>query len=851
MAEDKPTGPEKPQAIKRHDRHDKPDTPDMPDRQGKPTVVHDDEPEILVPAQMGEQRISVPGHVRIPQVAAVLIVRNMVLFPGTIVPIALGREKSKKLLEKVLPEPKVIVIVCQKDASVADPGISDIHTVGTAAVVLKLLRMEEGSQSAIVSGIKRVKIDRWVQTEPFFMAEVHELSDVLTHTTETDALVMNARNAAMRIVQLSPNIPDEAAVVLNNIESPGSLADFLASNVQMELDHKQQFLEDLDINSRLRRIGVELQRQLEVLELSNKIQDQVKSNIDKTQREYFLQEQLKAIQKELGQTDERDEEMQELGAKIKAAGMAPPVAAEAQRQLERLAKIPVASPEYHVLRTYLDWMVELPWSKATQDRMDVNIAREVLDEDHYDLDKVKQRILEYLAVRKLAPDTRGPILCFVGPPGVGKTSLGQSIARATGRNFIRMSLGGMHDEAELRGHRRTYIGAMPGRIVQEIRKAGTNNPVFMLDELDKVGSDFRGDPTSALLEVLDPAQNFSFQDHYLNVPFDLSRVMFIATANYMGTVPPALRDRMEVIELPGYTRLEKLRIAMKYLVPRQRKENGLKDFQAVWPNGAVERIIDDHTREAGVRELERQIGTVCRRVAAMIAAGKARSRKINSHFIVEALGPAKYESELALRTSVPGVVTGLAYTPNGGEIIFIEAAAYPGKGQLTLTGQIGDVMRESAVAAMSYVKSIAGKLKIDLEELAKQDIHVHVPAGGVPKDGPSAGVAMVTALASLLTHKPVRHDVAMTGEITLRGLVLPIGGVKEKVLAARRAGIRMVILPARNRKDLVDIPDEIRKELKFRFARTIGDVLSAAMDGEAARHSGKAGGARKKAKAGS
>jgi len=851
MAEDKPTGPEKPQAIKRHDRHDKPDTPDMPDRQGKPTVVHDDEPEILVPAQMGEQRISVPGHVRIPQVAAVLIVRNMVLFPGTIVPIALGREKSKKLLEKVLPEQKVIVIVCQKDASVDDPGISDIHTVGTAAVVLKLLRMEEGSQSAIVSGIKRVKIDRWVQTEPFFMAEVHELSDVLTHTTETDALVMNARNAAMRIVQLSPNIPDEAAVVLNNIESPGSLADFLASNVQMELDHKQQFLEDLDINSRLRRIGVELQRQLEVLELSNKIQDQVKSNIDKTQREYFLQEQLKAIQKELGQTDERDEEMQELGAKIKAAGMAPPVAAEAQRQLERLAKIPVASPEYHVLRTYLDWMVELPWSKATQDRMDVNIAREVLDEDHYDLDKVKQRILEYLAVRKLAPDTRGPILCFVGPPGVGKTSLGQSIARATGRNFIRMSLGGMHDEAELRGHRRTYIGAMPGRIVQEIRKAGTNNPVFMLDELDKVGSDFRGDPTSALLEVLDPAQNFSFQDHYLNVPFDLSRVMFIATANYMGTVPPALRDRMEVIELPGYTRLEKLRIAMKYLVPRQRKENGLKDFQAVWPNGAVERIIDDHTREAGVRELERQIGTVCRRVAAMIAAGKARSRKINSHFIVEALGPAKYESELALRTSVPGVVTGLAYTPNGGEIIFIEAAAYPGKGQLTLTGQIGDVMRESAVAAMSYVKSIAGKLKIDLEELAKQDIHVHVPAGGVPKDGPSAGVAMVTALASLLTHKPVRHDVAMTGEITLRGLVLPIGGVKEKVLAARRAGIRMVILPARNRKDLVDIPDEIRKELKFRFARTIGDVLSAAMDGEAARHSGKAGGARKKAKAGS
>jgi ATP-dependent Lon protease len=854
MAEDKPTRPGKPHDSKERDVPEKPEAPDKP---GRPTVVHDDEPEILVPAQLGEQRIALPGHVRIPRLAAVLIVRNMVLFPGTIVPIALGREKSKKLLETVLPEQKVIVIVCQKDASVDDPGVNDIYGVGTAAVVLKLLRMEEGNQSAIVSGIKRVKIDRWTQTEPFFMAEVHELSDVLTHTTETDALVMNARNAAIRIVQLSPNIPDEAAVVLNNIDSPGPLADFLASNVQMDLDHKQQFLEELDINNRLRRIGIELQRQLEVLELSNKIQDQVKSNIDKTQREYFLQEQLKAIQKELGQADERGEEFEDLRAKVKAAGMAPPVRAEAERQFDRLAKIPVASPEYHVLRTYLDWMVELPWSKSTEDRLDVNIAREVLDADHHDLEKVKQRILEYLAVRKLAPDTRGPILCFVGPPGVGKTSLGQSIARATGRNFIRMSLGGMHDEAELRGHRRTYIGAMPGRIIQEIRKAGTNNPVFMLDELDKVGGDFRGDPTSALLEVLDPAQNFSFQDHYLNVPFDLSHVMFIGTANYMGTVPPALRDRMEVIELPGYTRLEKLRIAMKYLVPRQRKENGLKDLQAVWPEEAVERIIDDYTREAGVRELERQIGTVCRRVAAMIAAGKARSRKINSHFVADVLGPAKYESELALRTSMPGVVTGLAYTPNGGEIIFIEAAAYPGKGQLTLTGQIGEVMRESAMAAMSYVKSIAGKLKIDLDGLAKQDIHVHVPAGGVPKDGPSAGVAMVTALASLLTHKPVRHDVAMTGEITLRGLVLPIGGVKEKVLAARRAGISTVILPARNRKDLVDIPEEIRKELKFRFARNVADVLGMAMDGEAGKQTGKAGKGRggraagKKAKASS
>ena len=838
MAEDKPTKPGRPRQAKRSGR---------PERQagsGKPTIVEQDDLEVLVPAQTGEQRVTMPEQVPIPKVAAVLVVRNMVLFPGTIVPIALGRDKSKRLLETVLPDQKVIVIVCQKDPAVDEPGVKDLYEVGTAAVVLKLLRMEEGNQSAIVSGVRRVKINRWVKTEPFFTAEVQELSDSLTHTTETDALVMNARNAAMRIVQLSPNVPDEAAVVLNNIEQPGSLADFLASNIQMEQAQKQQFLEELDINDRLRRIGVELQRQLEVLELSNKIQDQVRSNIDKTQREYFLQEQLKAIQKELGQADERAEEIEDLRGKIAAAAMTEPVAAEAERQLDRLGKLPVASPEYHVIRTYLDWMVELPWSKSTEDRLDVDKARKVLDTDHYDLDKVKQRILEYLAVRKLAPDSRGPILCFVGPPGVGKTSLGQSIARATGRKFIRMSLGGMRDEAELRGHRRTYIGAMPGRIVQEIRKAGTNNPVFMLDELDKVGSDFRGDPTSALLEVLDPAQNFSFQDHYLNVPFDLSRVMFIATANYMGTVPPALRDRMEVIELPGYTRREKLRIAIKYLVPRQRTENGLTDTQAVWAEDAISRVIDDHTREAGVRELERQIGTVCRRVAAMIVGGKARSRKISTRFITEVLGPARYESELALRTSVPGVVTGLAYTPSGGEIIFIEAAAYPGKGQLTLTGQIGDVMRESAMAAMSYVKSIAGKLRIDPEDLAKQDIHVHVPAGGVPKDGPSAGVAMVTALTSLLTHQPVRHDVAMTGEITLRGLVLPIGGVKEKVLAARRAGIGTVILPARNRKDLVDIPEEIRKELEFKFARTVRDVLDLAIDGQDDKPAGKA---RKKA----
>ena len=799
----------------------------------KTKVVDEEEAEFVVRPGSGEDRQQPPREVKIPTEAAVLCVRNMVLFPGTIVPIAIGREKSKRLLEDVLPEQKVIAVVCQKQPDVDDPAPSDLYEIGTAAVVLKLLRMEQGGQSVIVSGIKRIGVRRWLQSAPYHKAEISELPDVITHDTETEALMINARNAAIRIIQLSPNVPEEAAVVVNNIDHPGGLADFLASNVQMDLATKQQFLAELDVNERLRRVGVELQRQLEVLELSNKIQSQVKANIDKSQREYFLQEQLKAIQKELGQTDEKTVEIEEIGQKLKAAGMPETVAPEAFRQLDRLAKLPVVSPEYNVIRTYLDWMTELPWSKTTQDRLDVNVAAEVLDEDHYDLQKVKQRILEYLAVRKLAPDARGPILCFVGPPGVGKTSLGQSIARALGRKFIRMSLGGMRDEAEIRGHRRTYVGALPGRIIQEVRKAGTRNPVFMLDEVDKVGSDFRGDPTSALLEVLDPAQNGTFQDHYLNVPFDLSAVMFIATANYMGTVPSPLRDRMEVIELPGYTQQEKLHIAEKYLIRRQLRENGLTDSQARWTEPALLRIIDQHTREAGVRELERQIGTVCRRVAALVAAGKARTRKITPRLVTTMLGPPKYQSEVALRTSMPGVATGLAYTPSGGEIIFIEAAAYPGKGSLTLTGQIGDVMRESALAALSFVKSSAAALDIDIDELGKKDIHVHVPAGAVPKDGPSAGVAMIAALTSLLTDRPVRRDVAMTGEITLRGLVLPIGGVKEKILAAKRAGIRTVILPDRNRKDLLDVPPEAKSDMAFEFVKTIRDVLKVALDGAA------------------
>jgi ATP-dependent Lon protease len=791
--------------------------------------VLEDAPEISV--RPGEELMEESNRPAVvPTEVAILPVRNMVIFPGTVIPLGIGREKSRRLLNAVLPDQKVIVTVCQRSPDVEDPRPDDLYDIGTAALVLKLLKVEEGSQSIIVHGRARVRIEQFLATEPYMRARIRVLNDSVRRSTETEALVVNARGTARQIIQLSPNIPDEAAVVLNNIDEPGVLADFLASNMQLDIPVKQSLLEQLDVGERLRRVGVELQHQLEVLELSNKIQTQVKANIDKTQREYFLQEQLKAIQKELGQVDDKAAEIEEVRKAIEEAHMPEPVKVEAMRELARMERMPLAAPEYSVIRTYLDVMSELPWEKSTQDKLDVNLAERILNEDHYDLEKVKRRILEYLAVRKLAPHSRGPILCFVGPPGVGKTSLGQSIARALGRKFIRMSLGGMRDEAELRGHRRTYIGAMPGRLMQEIRKAGTRNPVFMLDELDKVGTDFRGDPTSALLEILDPAQNSTFQDHYLNVPFDLSNVMFIGTANYMAPVPPALRDRMEVIELPGYTRREKLQIAERYLVPRQLKENGLRPNQARWSDKALGIVIDSYTREAGVRELERQIGTVCRGVAALVAAGKAKARAITPAVIAAMLGPRKYESEMALRTSTPGVATGLAYTPTGGELIFVEATSYPGKGNLLLTGQIGDVMKESAQAALSLIKSRLKRIGIDQQLLATIDIHVHVPAGAVPKDGPSAGVAMATALASLLTRRSVRSDVAMTGEITLRGLVLPIGGVKEKVLAAKAAGVKEIILPLRNQKDLPDVPADAREGLRFHFVKDLDAVLKTALE---------------------
>jgi len=800
------------------------------ERSDNPPIVSDDEPEIVVvdpggaaPADGDDDR-----RPSIPTDAAVLPVRNMVIFPGTVVPLTIGRPKSRTLVNDVLPNQKIIVAVCQKRAEVDEPGPSDLYTWGTAIVVLKLLRLEDGNQSIIAHGLARVRIERWLAHEPYLRAQVRVVEDVVPRSKVTEALVVNARTTASKIIKLSPEIPDEASVVLNNLDSPSALADFLASNLRIETSVKQDLLAETNVAKRLRRINVALEQQYDVLELSEKLQTQVRENIDKSQRQYFLNEQLKAIREELGQIDDRTMEIKAIRESIDAAGMSEAALREANRELDRIERMPTASPEYHMVRTYLDWMCEVPWSASTTDRMDIEHAGRILNRDHYGLDKVKRRILEYLAVRKLAPATHGPILCFVGPPGVGKTSLGQSIARALGRKFIRMSLGGLRDEAELRGHRRTYIGSMPGRIVQELRKAGTNNPVFMLDELDKVGADFRGDPTSALLEILDPAQNFSFQDHYLNVPFDLSKVMFIATANYMTPVPPALRDRMETLVLSGYTHGEKLKIATRYLVPRQLAENGLTEKQLCWREQSIARIIDSYTSEAGVRGLERQIGSVCRSVAALVAAGKARKRTVTPKLVTEALGPRRYESEVALRTATPGVATGLAYTPAGGVIIFIEAARFPGRGNMTLTGQLGDVMRESAQAAMSLLKSrLNGKSASD--DLAKTDFHIHLPAGATPKDGPSAGVALFAALTSLVINRPIRPDVAMTGEITLRGLVLPVGGIKEKILAARRAGIKTVILPYRNRRDLDELPPEIRKSLKFELARTVDDVLNIAL----------------------
>lgn len=767
---------------------------------------------------------------QLPEEIGILPIRSAVAYPGTVMPLAIGRQRSKRLISDITPQETFFGLVAQKNPEVDDPGANDLYTVGTVASVLKVIKMPQGSVNVIVHGIARFRIKKITAVEPYLKARVELLHTTARLTKKLKALVMNVRNTANRVVALSPNVPEEASMLLENIQDPSALADFLAATLNIPVDEKQMLLEETNAHKRLEQISVALANQLEVLELSHKIQGQVRDSIDKSQREYFLQEELKAIQAELGQDDRRTEEIKELHAKIKAAKMPKPVEVEALRELDRLAKIPPVSPDYSVIRTYLDWVCELPWAKRTGDMLEIARARRILNRDHYGLDKIKRRILELLAVRKLNPHGKSPILCFVGPPGVGKTSLGRSIARAMGRKFVRISLGGIRDEADIRGHRRTYIGALPGRIIQELRKCGSNNPVFMLDELDKIGQDFRGDPASALLEVLDAEQNNSFTDHYLDQPFDLSNVLFIGTANYTEPIPPALMDRMETLNLPGYTQKEKLKIAKKYLVGRQLIENGLKKTQLIINDDALIEMITGYTSEAGVRNLERTIGAVCRQVATQIAERKRRKAVITAAELPDILGPRKYESELALRTSTPGVVTGLAFTPVGGEILFVESAMMPGKGQLVLTGQIGDVMKESAQAAFSIVKADAKKLDIKPEIFAKHDFHVHVPAGAVPKDGPSAGVTMFTSLVSLLTGRSARPDVAMTGEITLKGLVLPVGGLKEKILAAKQAGIKRVILPKRNEKDMVDIPREAKTGITFIFASKAEDVLKTTLE---------------------
>ena len=765
----------------------------------------------------------------VPDELPILPLRGTVLYPDLILPIMVGRKKSVKLIDDAMDSDRIIGVITQKRSEIEDPKETDLYSVGVAALILRMIRELDGSQRVIVQGVSRIKVKEYIQREPYFKARSEVLDEGLVQGVEIEALMMNLKNLFQRAVELAPYLTSELGTMVSNIKSPSILADLIASNLNISTAEKQGILETFDIRERLTKVHLFLNKEVQVLELGNKIQSQVKEDMDRTQREYYLREQLKAIKKELGELDEHSTEIKELKEKIKKAKMPPEALAAAEKELDRLAKIPPASAEYTVARTYLDWLAELPWSETTEDNLDIDNAQKILDEDHYDLEKVKKRILEYLAVRKLKADMKGPILCFVGPPGVGKTSLGKSIARTMGRKFIRISLGGVRDEAEIRGHRRTYVGALPGRIIQGIKKAGSNNPIFMLDEVDKIGMDFRGDPSSALLEVLDPEQNFSFSDHYIDVHFDLSKVMFITTANVLDTIPPALRDRMETLELPGYSEDQKMMIAKEFLIPKQINEHGLSSEFIEFQDAAIQTIISSYTREAGVRNLEREIATICRGVAKDVARGMKEKVVIVPENLHKYLGPVKFFLEVAERTSNPGVATGLAWTPTGGDIIFVEATKMRGEKGLTLTGQLGDVMKESAQAALAYVRSKSKELGIEEDFFEKNDIHIHVPAGAIPKDGPSAGMTMFVALTSLLTNKPVRNDVAMTGEITLRGLVLPVGGIKEKVLAGMRAGIRTIILPKKNEKDLEEIPEHIRNQMNFKYIQRMDEAIELAL----------------------
>jgi ATP-dependent Lon protease len=787
----------------------------------------------------------------LPETLPILPLRGLVVYPNTLIPLQVGQARSIRLVDEVMSGgTRLIGLVASVDPELTEPTPDDLYTIGTAAIVHRMSRSPDGTIRMLVQGVERILIEEYTEVDPYLKAKISLHPETLDSGIEVEALVRNVGQQFTRIAELIPTIPDELLASAQAIDEPLQLVYIISTYMRLDLQDAQDLLEIDNVAEKLRKLTTLLEKELEVLELGRKIQDDARSEMEKVQREYYLREQLKAIQRELGESDEQQLEVEEFRQKIDKAGMPEEAEKEARRELDRLSKLPTAAAEYGVIRTYLDWLTSLPWSISTDDNLDINHAREVLDQDHYGLEDIKDRILEFLAVRKLRnerageraaaedepvdyirQDREGVILCFVGPPGVGKTSLGASIARALGRKFTRMSLGGMRDEAEIRGHRRTYIGAMPGRIIQALRRVESNNPVIMLDEIDKLGADFRGDPSSALLEVLDPEQNSEFRDHYLDVPVDLSQVIFITTANMLEPIPSPLRDRMEILQLSGYTENEKIRIAQGYLVPRQIRENGLHPDEVTFSDEAIRALIRDFTREAGVRNLERQIGAVCRKVVVRVAGGQHEQLVIDPPAVSEFLGKPKYTyfAEIESRTNRPGVATGLVWTPVGGDIIFIEAARMPGGKGFTLTGQLGGVMQESARAALSYVRSRASDLGIDEKWFSKNDIHLHVPAGAVPKDGPSAGITMATTLASLLTRRPVRSNVAMTGEITLRGQVLPVGGVKEKVLAAHRVGIDTIILPNRNEKDLDDIPDDVKNQVHFILVDDVDQVFDAAL----------------------
>jgi ATP-dependent Lon protease len=776
------------------------------------------------------------GEIEIPSTLPVLPLKDTVVFPQSVSPLAIGQERSVKLVDDVVAGERMLALVTVRNPDADEPGWDDLHEIGTAAVVHKMIRVPDGSLRILVQGVGRIRLERRVQDEPYLVGEFAPVPDIVEETPELEALTRSVQSEFGRLISLVPYLPAELELAAANVDDPSALSHLVGSTLRLKTEEKQRLLEEATVEARLRDVLGILGRELEVVELGSKIQSQVQSEMEKGQREFFLRQQLKAIQEELGEGDEQQAELAELRGQIEEKNLPEDARKAADRELARLEKLPPAAAEYGVIRTYLDWILSLPWNETTEDNLDLEHARKVLDEDHYDLEKVKDRILEYLAVSKLKNDLSGPILCFVGPPGVGKTSLGQSIARTTGRKFVRISVGGVRDEAEIRGHRRTYIGAMPGTIIRSLRDAESKNPVLLIDEIDKMGADFRGDPASAMLEVLDPEQNKNFRDHYLDLPFDLSKVLFICTANQLETIPSPLLDRMDVIHLSGYTEDEKLGIARKYLVPKQLEAHGLSAEQLSLGGDVLRVVTREYTREAGVRNLERRIADLCRKAAREIAEGKAETVVVDEETARSWLGPRRFPADPRKRTADPGVATGLAYTLVGGDVLFIEATAYPGKGRLTITGQLGEVMQESAQAALSWVRAHATELAVPENWFAEHDVHIHVPAGAVPKDGPSAGITIATAIASLVLDKPVAEDLGMTGEITLTGQVLPIGGVREKVLAAQRAGLKRVVLPRENEPDLAELPDETRGELDFILVDAIGEVFEVAFgDGERSR----------------